>query len=722
MAPPSCLPSWWDFNRALLQEIKALAETILPKGLVAELDRLELNRIPVQSFSELIVDMFAGSSYFPILDVLDSSHSNANHRALAELAHMGILRAIVSTNFDTLIERAFREASVALRVRETAEDFSTAETGSCQLLKIHGSVTSSSTIVDTVGQKLRGLGENVRAAVSDVFQNHVLVLGFSGADLGIKRDYLPFSTGPSSAGITWLLCPGSQPTQEVEEVVSAAGGSFVYDTLPDFFAGFGVQARRSFPDDISAEQDVAYRHCLSRIRQWVSEPHIGPLVCAAFCADLFARSGDRNATAALLEHVATLVPTARSRPVHDRKALADSGMVYGVLARNAARDHRLKDAISWCWCELQYSNRLFAAIPEPLPETRREACMNMATPLINISAYQRILGDHQEAERALDIAHTLAKLSDHHRLLSRIDVCRVELDRQRSIPPADLLDCISDARGRALKAGVVESICDLDHIAANVLVELGEYDCALEVIAHASPYASLSTSQNVRIAFALIEAGIQYLRASTAARHDIAVRFSKLGATRGSENAELALGAWVEARRQELLPARCSTGMEELELACRRALIGLEFRNELNGIPACYHALCARYWERPRRLRALALGYLRSAERIASTAHSLNALYYMGVSLLRLGEIEKARIYLSRTEQLAPSADPRLAGSLKLYLAEAESKLGNSDRAVALLNEASQNFILANDPERISVCDEMKSKLASEQMKSVGFD
>jgi len=97
--PPAFLPDWRSFNEAVLDAVKtAAAETLADDpDARAALDTLTLARIPVEAFSDQIVDGFSGADYFSVLDLLDGRASNANHQALAELAGRGSLRAIVTT-------------------------------------------------------------------------------------------------------------------------------------------------------------------------------------------------------------------------------------------------------------------------------------------------------------------------------------------------------------------------------------------------------------------------------------------------------------------------------------------------------------------------------------------------------------------------------------------------------------------------------------------------
>jgi hypothetical protein len=264
MAPPSSLPSWWGFNSLLLEEIKAKAVPRIPESAQPAFDRLSLERLRVEAFSDKVVRGFAGDSYFPILEVLESDRPNANHAALAELARRGVLRAILTSNFDTLIERAFREAAVPLQVLVGSRDAVEVRPlpGVCTLVKVHGSVTATSTLVDTVSQKLRGLAPVILARIGELLRdNHLLVAGFSGSDLSFGEDYLALSRAvEEGAGITWLYRTGSPLGPEAQRTVARAGerGVFVAGQLPEFFSLLGVDvASAALGGDPSADRERA---------------------------------------------------------------------------------------------------------------------------------------------------------------------------------------------------------------------------------------------------------------------------------------------------------------------------------------------------------------------------------------------------------------------------------------------------------------------------------
>jgi SIR2-like domain len=198
MLPPSNLPSWWEFTAALLTAALAKAATapFLDEDSIAAVRSLTPDSINTATLSEAISKYVASIAYFPVLTVLDGTTINANHQALAELARLGRLRAIVTPNFDTLIERAFQEGRVPL-----ADPATDTETGkACTLIRLHGVATAAQSMIDTVAQKARGLPFDTHEALRERLRDcRVMVVGFSGLDLDFAWDYLSLRRRPSKA-------------------------------------------------------------------------------------------------------------------------------------------------------------------------------------------------------------------------------------------------------------------------------------------------------------------------------------------------------------------------------------------------------------------------------------------------------------------------------------------------------------------------------------------
>ena len=118
MIPPSCLPSWWQINHAILDALADESIAIVPE--VRELaskikEREEEGRLPPEFVAEIITNRI-GKSYFEVLQVLEGDTPNLAHMWLATLAKAGLLKVIITTNFDTLIEKAFQQVGAPLKV------------------------------------------------------------------------------------------------------------------------------------------------------------------------------------------------------------------------------------------------------------------------------------------------------------------------------------------------------------------------------------------------------------------------------------------------------------------------------------------------------------------------------------------------------------------------------------------------------------------------------
>ena len=80
------------------------------------------------------------------------------------------------SNFDTLIERALREEGVAFECYAGPADYQRDDHVGIPVYKIHGSAGADSTLIDTVGQKLRGIPPYVRSALTSLFEQHPVVV------------------------------------------------------------------------------------------------------------------------------------------------------------------------------------------------------------------------------------------------------------------------------------------------------------------------------------------------------------------------------------------------------------------------------------------------------------------------------------------------------------------------------------------------------------------
>ncbi|MDQ3673293.1 MAG: SIR2 family protein, partial [Gemmatimonadota bacterium] len=208
---PSSLPTWSEFNTALLDEAKARARRALPprSPLHQDIESLNVNDIGSKAFSNALVEILAGESYFSVVSALAFTEPNEAHRAIARLVRRRVVAAIVTTNFDTLIERGIADEGLAADVYSQPRDYERPSGPRVPVFKIHGSATDRTGLIDTVGQKLRGLAPGVRERLCEWFAKHpVISLGYSGGDLEFAADYLTLRVIPVGTDrIWWVVRP-----------------------------------------------------------------------------------------------------------------------------------------------------------------------------------------------------------------------------------------------------------------------------------------------------------------------------------------------------------------------------------------------------------------------------------------------------------------------------------------------------------------------------------
>jgi len=516
---PSFLPDWYGFNRSLLEAAKACAlEGLAASDAKAKagLKSLAIEEFPVQAFSDLVVRSFAAERYFTVLDVLDAQQSNANHEGLATLARRGMLRTIVTTNFDTLIERAFRDASLPLDVVTVANlgdaGFDDGSRRTC-LYKVHGSVTAVDTLVDTVSQKLRGLPVPLRERLAQLYAtHHVLVLGYSGADLQFGNDYLGLSAiGRDSPGLTWVVEPGSRAFDEVLAVIERIGprAATVTAALPDLFGALGIHVARPDGSDDDDAQAEAEARSAARIRRFFDQPTVGPLASAAFCASLLFRVGRREASAAVRDALAV---EAERWGDHLPKT---AGPVLRSIATGCMAAGDVAAAHRWAQTEVAFWKSAGDYLVDAPPEVFADWQRNMASALSNLAVVHRASGRLSEAKATLMTATELANAATHHGLSATIFHEAATLALQMDEDP----DQVIELQRRSVSEAVKDGGADRHTIAltelAHVLLRVGEYDLAWTEVELALKQLRFTVNVDTRERIELLRASVEARRGSS---------------------------------------------------------------------------------------------------------------------------------------------------------------------------------------------------------------
>ena len=744
--PPANLPDWWGFNTLLLNGAKGLVAAGLPELPTPTRERLaalSLDEIPVEAFSEMLFDSFAGSSYFPVLGVLDGDRPNANHFALVELARRGRLAAIVSTNFDTLIELAFRQLAVPLQVVANAETIEKTQlrAGLCTLFKIHGSVTETTTLVDTVRQKLQGLPVAIRETLAALFRRHpVLVLGYSGADLSFGDDYLALlSATDTSPGIAWLVRPGTPPRPAVREILERAGdrGAMIIDSLPQVFARFGLDPGALAPaetvttpdDETTGPGDGTPQ---SIVADFFRQRHAGIWGAAAFCARLLERIGDEG-------HLHALLETLEQRPElddgpHDLIELLPTGAVLRNLATQALRRGETERARHWSLRELaihRVAEEVWARSEKAMPpETAIENARNRAGVWNNLTVIAASEGDARAARQALARCEHFATASDSRDLLAKAAFQRAQILLLESAPWDSTLEALAPALDLAAQVGDGATRLDALLLRARALISLIEYDLALQALDQAAKLLGVAGGVEAKArvgwlraaivarrgdeatADAVIEATLDETLDAGAAGTALRTLMATLGpsllspillrvGTRHLARLLLRIGS-AEDRSDELhqrAEALVALDLDSIpedigawlrfehiapaESALRTTLARLEQRGETSvPLAEAFQGLWRDLYRRSRnipRLRDLAKAYFAAAERSGSPQQVSVAWGYLATTHDLAGELDEAIAAYERSLATDPDQKPGARAKSLANIALVKSHRGDDD-------------------------------------------
>jgi len=113
------------------------------------------------------------------------------HKEIAELARRGIIRAIITTNFDKYIENALEEAGLQVQVISTEDDLKNSEPlihcKAVRIYKPHGDLGKGA--LKNTTKDLESLDPLMEQELIRILSEHgVIILGYSGIDdLGIQK-------------------------------------------------------------------------------------------------------------------------------------------------------------------------------------------------------------------------------------------------------------------------------------------------------------------------------------------------------------------------------------------------------------------------------------------------------------------------------------------------------------------------------------------------------
>lgn len=154
------------------------------------------------------------------------------HKVLAGLAQKGLVRVVVTTNFDRLTEAALDEAGVNWSRVTTASEIDTAqprEVAPSYILKLHGDYGSID--IRNTTDEIDALDPRIEEELQAIIRTHGLVVsGYAGSDPAVARN---LSTIRPRLGLYWSI--RGAPTASQADIAAAVDGRFVIAEDADSF-------------------------------------------------------------------------------------------------------------------------------------------------------------------------------------------------------------------------------------------------------------------------------------------------------------------------------------------------------------------------------------------------------------------------------------------------------------------------------------------------------
>jgi len=298
-AHPSALPGWKPLNAAILRALCSRLEAALqwPSTRLTQWVSLidaerGADRFPPDYQAQVIEEM-CGERYFHALQALDVDVPNQGHEGISALAATGALKAVLTTNFDRLIEQALERRGVDCAAVYDAEGFAAmserlraGKRGPLPVIKIHGCVSAHMSMIDTLKQRKRGRARQLQECLEALQSWYWLYLGFSAADLETDPDYLGLVGGAAgSAGATYVAFPGKPGLGKGARLLMDAYGAKGETAIADVAAYLGklcTAVEATLPAEVAANGSTGLERFQLKLQAWAdSLPPAAAGLCLA---------------------------------------------------------------------------------------------------------------------------------------------------------------------------------------------------------------------------------------------------------------------------------------------------------------------------------------------------------------------------------------------------------------------------------------------------------
>jgi hypothetical protein len=186
--PPAAAPLWTeiaaDTIRLLLEVLQVGRDDWdLSKDYGAAAQAL--SRHPELLFEQIRINVGTDQILARLVELLSRGKPNVCHLAIADLCRRGLIRGIVTTNFDNYLEMALEQLHVPYRT-VVPPAMAVPPSPGLLIFKVHGDLRAPTSIVMTLNRSAQPLSRDAASLLRRMMSDSdLLITGYSGHDLDI---------------------------------------------------------------------------------------------------------------------------------------------------------------------------------------------------------------------------------------------------------------------------------------------------------------------------------------------------------------------------------------------------------------------------------------------------------------------------------------------------------------------------------------------------------
>lgn len=289
IAEPSCLIGFQDLQNEILwalhcqlkEELRTHYRKIY-EDIQGRLYRLSLTKkvldVPPEYIFELCkLDLEASKGDIPYfaqepLNIFRNAIPNHNHLTLANLLITGSIPAVITTNFDTLIEQAAMTSEQSkvchqsIIVKKSLDDFNDKKQLNSNLIKLHGCISDPSSIITSLSDVGKRAALQKYDFLKDILQRYVVLFaGYRGADI----DVFTYLAGSNIKKIIWNTRSGSKILDKINVLLQNTNSEILEIDLNILFKK--LRNHLNLPEfKVSCNPDVIQRINMDPIFDWAA--------------------------------------------------------------------------------------------------------------------------------------------------------------------------------------------------------------------------------------------------------------------------------------------------------------------------------------------------------------------------------------------------------------------------------------------------------------------